>query len=1041
MLSKPANNSVSSDMARFRALAVFFCMALLCVGVLAIALPFSAHAKAAPLSAQLGSGSPHKQAPQSAPRTDKSAYSDAGRSTKSQPDITGGPDAFGYTFADDRDPGGPVYNYVQGDSRVPDDGWVHLNSENYSALDDGVYTRTLPFSFNFYGVTYNSVHISTNGNIHFGAPNDWYPVASNNACLPSNEAHVPQAMIAPLWFDFTVPAYPTSTDGVYIGTQGSPPNQNFIVEWRNVLSAYDDSVRASFEVVINQNGDITYQYANLPGGGTTGLYGVVGIQNGSGTVGLPYSCYQDTLTNGRAIRYHQLQGAFFLPSSGSQGAAPGAAVTYTTSLYNAAPIDTSYVLTPSGNSWNTTVIPRTTGTIPRNSTVPITITVHIPPTTTIGTRDVATILASSTVTQPTTYTATFVLTTSVTTSGIDFSPANPVKGGDFGAPVVYTMRLYNRTGQTNSIQLSGSPSNWPATFSPSYIASIPNGGYVPVTVTVQVPATATLGMQDTFEISASAQQPSPGAFLGNQLIRTTAGAWHAQADTPQARSRAAAVAYGSGGQVFVLGGESQGGNLEASILDYDSATNHWYSAANLAVPVTNAGAGVIGDTIYVVGGYDGANVQSVLQAYNPLLNSVLVISSDPLPQPRFGAGVAALNNKLYVIGGADNSQAAQNTVYEFDPVRPAGSRWQLKSAMPTARLYLGAAAVDGIIYAVGGVSRVVQPVDLATVEAYDPATDTWSSRASMTTPRGGLALVGVNSNEPGCGAHLYALGGGYNTPLASAEMYDPAGDTWQPISAMQMARRTLAAAYSPVTRSVVAVGGWDEAVQSEVESVACSLGASYCATGFPDVAPYSTFYPYVRCLSCQGILSGYSDGTFGPGNNVTRGQLSKIVSNAAAFNEAHTTQSFEDVPPSGAFYIWVERLSSRGIIGGYACGGAGESCDAQNRPYFRPNAAASRGQITKIVANAAGVNDTVPQDRQTFADVASNSPFWLFVERLYARGVMSGYSCGGAGEPCDPANRPYFRTNAEATRGQIAKIVSNTFFPNCATTQSSKSGK
>jgi hypothetical protein len=50
---------------------------------------------------------------------------------------------------------------------------------------------------------------------------------------------------------------------------------------------------------------------------------------------------------------------------------------------------------------------------------------------------------------------------------------------------------------------------------------------------------------------------------------------------------------------------------------------------------------------------------------------------------------------------------------------------------------------------------------------------------------------------------------------------------------------------------------------------------------------------------------------------------------------------------------------------------------------------------------------------------------------LTNRGVMSGYPCGGPGEPCDEENRPYFRWNAQVTRGQAAKIVGNTFFPNC----------
>ena len=46
---------------------------------------------------------------------------------------------------------------------------------------------------------------------------------------------------------------------------------------------------------------------------------------------------------------------------------------------------------------------------------------------------------------------------------------------------------------------------------------------------------------------------------------------------------------------------------------------------------------------------------------------------------------------------------------------------------------------------------------------------------------------------------------------------------------------------------------------------------------------------------------------------------------------------------------------------------------------------------------------------------------------------MSGYPCGGVGEPCGPNNLPYFRPNNYASRGQTSKIVGNTFFPGCVT--------
>ena len=203
-----------------------------------------------------------------------------------------------------------------------------------------------------------------------------------------------------------------------------------------------------------------------------------------------------------------------------------------------------------------------------------------------------------------------------------------------------------------------------------------------------------------------------------------------------------------------------------------------------------------------------------------------------------------------------------------------------------------------------------------------------------------------------------------------------------------------------------------------------------CDISFSDVANGSTYYDFVKCLTCKQVLGGFSDGTFRPNANITRGQLSKIVANAAGLNATPTGQTFEDVPTISPFYPFIERMAAKGYIGGYPCGGAGEPCGSGNKSYFRPNADATRGQISKIVSNAAGFNDAPVG--QSFQDVAPGSSFYEWVQRLTSRSVMSGYACGGAGEPCGPGNKPYFRPHNKATRGQVAKIISNTFFPNCS---------
>jgi hypothetical protein len=110
---------------------------------------------------------------------------------------------------------------------------------------------------------------------------------------------------------------------------------------------------------------------------------------------------------------------------------------------------------------------------------------------------------------------------------------------------------------------------------------------------------------------------------------------------------------------------------------------------------------------------------------------------------------------------------------------------------------------------------------------------------------------------------------------------------------------------------------------------------------FSDVPTSHTFFAYIETAFLRGIISGYADGTFKPGNDVTRGQLSKIIvlaENWPLINPPKPT--FIDVPVANPFFRHVETAFDRGIISGYADG------------TFRPNTNATRGQICKIVYNA-----------------------------------------------------------------------------------------
>jgi len=140
-------------------------------------------------------------------------------------------------------------------------------------------------------------------------------------------------------------------------------------------------------------------------------------------------------------------------------------------------------------------------------------------------------------------------------------------------------------------------------------------------------------------------------------------------------------------------------------------------------------------------------------------------------------------------------------VEEYDP---ATDTWMRMEDMPTPRTFLCACAVDGKIYAFGGVTAGVPGADRnpSALEVYDPALNTWETKASMQTPRG-LASACVANGK------IYVMGGvigsTHNPGLSTVEVYDPATNAWAPRAAMPTGRSLPAA--SEVGGRVYVIGG------------------------------------------------------------------------------------------------------------------------------------------------------------------------------------------------------------------------------------------
>jgi hypothetical protein len=176
-----------------------------------------------------------------------------------------------------------------------------------------------------------------------------------------------------------------------------------------------------------------------------------------------------------------------------------------------------------------------------------------------------------------------------------------------------------------------------------------------------------------------------------------------------------------------------------------------------------------------------------------------------------------------------------------------------------------------------------------------------------------------------------------------------------------------------------------------------------------------------------GIRKIYGDGENGyPARQLTWRKLRYLATGNSGNVDPNAdwgpNRTFADVV-EGRTFAAVQQSAAHGIISGYSCGATDEPCDPANRPYFRPDNDVTRGQFSKMLVLAMGWGELRPANN-TFQDVDSNNTFYGNIERLAASGIISGYGCGGPGEPCvPPQNKPYFRPGNPIVRMQMAKMV------------------
>jgi len=169
---------------------------------------------------------------------------------------------------------------------------------------------------------------------------------------------------------------------------------------------------------------------------------------------------------------------------------------------------------------------------------------------------------------------------------------------------------------------------------------------------------------------------------------------------------------GHGKKIYRLGGftaKNKAGEendlwSQSSVAVYDPATDKWTDMPPLPEPRSSFDAAVIGDTIYVAGGWQLAGeAESVWHKTAWKLDLTAKAPAwQALPAPPFtrrALALAAYDNKLFVIGGMDDQGEIYRQTAIFDP---ATSKWSTGPEIPAKGGMTGfgssAFATGGVLY-------------------------------------------------------------------------------------------------------------------------------------------------------------------------------------------------------------------------------------------------------------------------------------------------------------------------------------------------------
>ena len=168
---------------------------------------------------------------------------------------------------------------------------------------------------------------------------------------------------------------------------------------------------------------------------------------------------------------------------------------------------------------------------------------------------------------------------------------------------------------------------------------------------------------------------------------------------------------------------------------------------------------------------------------------------------------------------------------------------------------------------------------------------------------------------------------------------------------------------------------------------------------YTDVLSSHFAFTAIEALSSQGVIKGFTDGTFRPNEKVTRGQAAAMINRVLKYTPKNMA-SFKDVPATNSFATDIAAMKELGIINGFEDG------------TYRPYESLTRTQMAVIVARAFDLK--VPAGTSaSYSDVSKSYWAYDYIISMKAYDRTTGYHTSA------------YNGNSIATRCYFAAAVYN----------------